>query len=100
MIPIAGVLAATAAWLTTPSAKVNQLIPEGIREGSLSVLVSVATKRYVLLAVLIALSIFGSDKQFSESALRTYVTDELGISQAGVLSDRLEGTNRQNHGKH
>jgi 2-hydroxychromene-2-carboxylate isomerase len=89
MIPVGPMLAAATAWLATPSTKVNKLIPESIRTGTLSVAISMATKRYVLLFVLVMLAMFGTEKELNEAALVEYVTDELGIDQNAILRNRM-----------
>jgi hypothetical protein len=85
-IPIVPIVTAALSWLSQPSDKMNRLIPKSIGDGALSIVASIATKRYVLLVVLVGLSIFGTNRSANEAALSEYVTQELGIRQSLPLT--------------
>lgn len=86
MFPILPVIAAVSSWLTAPSVVANKMLPKAIKDGAASAILSIATKRYILLSVLIGLSVFGSDAKENERALADYVMHELGVTtEASVL---------------
>jgi hypothetical protein len=98
MIPVAGVVTAVAAWLATPSINANRFIPESVKEGTLSAVISVVTKRYILLTILILLSFVGNHTDVSEEALTKYVIQELGIDQVDILENRLQNAQVRSDG--
>lgn len=74
------VIALVFAWLTGQSTTIVSKIPSTLQTGVQGMITSVLTRRYVLIAVLIGLSMFGSNREEAQASLQRYVIDNLGAS--------------------
>jgi hypothetical protein len=81
------IIAIAAAWLTAESSTVRRVVPTTLTNGLKGVVTSIAIKRYVLIAILIGLAVFGTDSHKNEENLSKYVTNELGIETPVTKSD-------------
>lgn len=66
-------------YLISKSEKVKNILPDSENRGLYGVFLSLISRRFVLIIVLVGLALLGQNSEVAEARLLDYVTEELGI---------------------